>query len=132
MGQLCHFLFLPENGHEHQVTIKRVKDGKFEMVSMDPPEPHRLVAITGAAGVKDSAIKKDGKLNAAPVNPVPEPEPEPIKGQSVDTKKQFAKMNQVLANLQAEISTLKAQAANKAGSCKELGEVKTLLKNLKP
>jgi len=119
------------NGHEHQVTIKRVKDGKFEMTAMDPPEPHRLVVISGAASVKDSAIKADGKLNQAPV-PSPVAEPVANAGQSLDTKKQFAKMTLALGKLQAEITTLKAQGANKAGSCKALGEVKTMLTDLKP
>ena len=44
------------NGHEHQVTFKRLKDSKFEMVAMNPPEPHRLIAISGSGGVKDSMV----------------------------------------------------------------------------
>jgi hypothetical protein len=123
------------NGHEHQVTIKRVAGGKFEMVSMDPPEPHRLISLTATSSVKDSAIKADGALNAAPVNAAAEPEPEAEAGgavaQSVNTTKMFSKLFAKLGEVQSEVSILKANAANKDASCAALGEVKTLLADIK-
>jgi hypothetical protein len=123
------------NGHEHQVTIKRVAGGKFEMVSMDPPEPHRLISLTATSNVKDSAIKADGALNAAPVNAAAEPEPEAEVGgavaQSVNTTKMFSKLFAKLGEVQSEVSILKANAANKDASCAALGEVKTLLADIK-
>merc|ERR1711865_1304599 len=56
------------NGHEHQVTIKRVEEGKFEMVAMEPPEPHRLQVIQGVSKTKDSAVDDKGNLNENPNN----------------------------------------------------------------
>ena len=121
------------NGHEHQVTIKRVADNKFEMLSMDPPEAHRLVALSAVGAVKDSAVGANGALNAAPQNvaePEPEPEAENVK-QNADTVKSFGEMFAKLGGLQAELKALKASAANKEASCSALGEVKTMLTGLK-
>lgn len=114
------------NGHEHQVTLKRLADSKFEMVSMNPPEPHRLIAITASAKVQDSAIKANGAVDAAPQNAAA------AVGENAKTTKALAALYVTLNKLQTELSTLKSNAKNAASSCTDLSAVKNLLTNMKP
>jgi hypothetical protein len=45
------------NGHEHEVTIRRVADNKFQMIKIEPPEPHTLIALGEIGSVKETGVK---------------------------------------------------------------------------
>lgn len=112
------------NGHEHQVTIKRGKDNAFEMVSMDPPEAHKLVAVSQIGQVKDAAPAPApaGGAAATPVPVIAKAE------NATEVAAKFAAVKLAIDRVQKEIETLKA-AAN-APSCGAYGEVVSQLKEM--
>merc|ERR1711865_950495 len=108
------------NGHEHQVTIKRVEEGKFEMVAMEPPEPHRLQVIQGVSKTKDSEIDDKGNLNETPNNNNNKVV------QSAVTTKQLDAIFKKMSEMQLKIESLQGQVGQ-AGTCTTLKDVKDTL-----
>jgi len=112
-----------QNGHEHQVTIKRVQDGEFEMIAMDPPEPHRLIVIKGISKTKDSAVTANGHLEE---NPTPATTPAV---QSAVTTQQLNAIYRKMAEMENKIDELQSQVGD-AGTCSSLQDVKDTLETL--
>jgi len=126
-GDQAEFTTSIDNGHDHMVTIRRVQDGMFEMISLDPEEPHRLLALTDSVTVFDD--------NAGP-NGAPEPEPEGGSAGGVIPAGLTEFMDQMInttETMKARIAELEERLADQGSTsdnCAEMSDVKDMLQTI--
>jgi hypothetical protein len=115
------------NGHEHAVTIKRVADNKFQMVKMEPPEPHTLMALGDVGSVKETGLKTKTSSSSSWSS-----SDSSSKTSSADTKKALDSIAAFNKKIDERMKVLESKitSATEAGKCDEMKDMKDMLASL--
>eukprot|EP00935_MAST-01C_sp_MAST-1C-sp1_P000067 g67.t1 len=115
-----------DNGHEHRITIKRVENNKFELVKLDPPEPHRLQVQGNVGSVKDKDTGLGTKSSAGGSWGSGSGSGGSTAEQSAATKKALDALTALNEKLTKRITALEGKLSGSATSVAKCGEMKDM------